>query len=108
MTRCELSAGAALAAWGLLGSDIRADDVRHWWRQRTPPPSPVAVVCTDNRGHGIQRAVALLGEKPVAGEDVLLIPDLESVRPYPFKLMAAGDSDSRRFADQLSEQLAYG
>jgi len=70
-------------------------------------PSPVAEVRTDNRGHGVQQAVALQSEKPVTGTEVLLIPDLESVRPYPFELVAAGDPDSRRFADQLSEQLAY-
>ena len=108
MMRRGLSAGSGLTALGPLGSGIRAEDGRHWWRHRTPPPSPVAVVRTDNRGHGIQQAVALLGEKPVDGMDVLLIPDLESVRPNPFKLVAAGDFDSRRFTDQLSEQLAHG
>jgi hypothetical protein len=66
------------------------------------------VVCTDNHGRGIQQTVAQLGEKPVAGRDVLLIPDLESVRPYPFKLVAAADHDSRRFAVQSGEQLADG
>lgn len=68
----------------------------------------LAVVRTGNLGHGIQQAVALLGEKPVAGKDALLILDLKSVGPYPFRLATAGDPDSRRFADQLSEQLAYG
>jgi uncharacterized protein (DUF362 family) len=29
-------------------------------------------------------------------------------RPSQIKLVAAADSDSRRFADQLSEQLAHG
>ena len=84
ITRRSLLAGAALAAWGLLASGARAEEVRHWWRQRTPPPTTVAVVCTDNRARGIQQAVALLGENVVAGKDVLLIPDLESRTPYPF------------------------
>lgn len=84
ITRRGLLAGAALTAWGLLDAAVRAEDVRHWWRQRTPPPSPVAVVRTNDRAYGIQQAVALLGDNVVAGKDVLLIPDLESKTPYPF------------------------
>jgi uncharacterized protein (DUF362 family) len=83
LTRRELLAGAALAAWGLLAPPARAEEARHWWRQRTPPPSIVAVVRTDDRMHGIPRAVELLEENPVAGKEVLLIPDLESKAPYP-------------------------
>jgi len=84
LTRRELLAGTALTAWGLLAPAVRAEEVRHWWRRRTPPSSPVAVVRTDDRAHGIQQAVALLGDNAVAGKDVLLIPDLESKTPYPF------------------------
>ncbi len=83
LTRRELLAGAALAAWGLLVPPARAEEARHWWRRRAPPPSLVAVVRTDDRAHGIQRAVELLEENPVAGKEVLLIPDLESKAPYP-------------------------
>jgi len=84
LTRRELLAGAALAACGLLTSSARAEEARHWWRRRAPLPSLVAVVRSDDRIHGIQQAVELLGENPVAGKDVLLIPDLESKTPYPF------------------------
>jgi len=84
MTRRELLQGAALAAWSLMTSSAHAEEARHWWRQRAPPPSLVAVVRSDDRAHGIQQAVDLLGQNPVAGKDVLLIPDLESKTPYPF------------------------
>ena len=83
MTRREFLAGAALAASGLLKSTADAQEVRHWWRERTPPPSPVAVVRTDDRGAGIRQAIKLLDVNPVMGKDVLLIPDLESRAPYP-------------------------
>jgi len=84
ITRRGVLAGAALAAWGVLGSAVRAQEVRHWWRQTAPPPTPVAVVRTGDRASGIQQAVALLGDHVVAGKDVLLIPDLESRTAYPF------------------------
>ncbi|MEW6325535.1 MAG: DUF362 domain-containing protein [Nitrospirota bacterium] len=82
-TRREFLAGAALAASGLIGPGAHAQEIRHWWRQRTPPPSPVAVVRTDDRMAGIRQAIKLLNVNPVAGKDVLLIPDLESRAPYP-------------------------
>jgi uncharacterized protein (DUF362 family) len=83
MTRRELLSGALLAAWGLMASDVRAQEAPHWWRKRTPPPSPVAVVRTDDRAAGIQQAVKLLEINPVMGKEALLIPDLSSRAPYP-------------------------
>jgi uncharacterized protein (DUF362 family) len=84
LTRREFVTGAAaLAAWGSLNRQAGAQEVQHWWRQRTPPPSPVAVVRTDDRSRGIRQAIELLEVNPVAGKAVLLIPDLESKAPYP-------------------------
>ena len=84
ISRRHLLKGAAgLAAWGLLRPAAHAQEVRHWWKKWTPPPSPVAIVRTDDRRRGIRKAIDLLGVNPVAKKAVLLIPDLESKEFYP-------------------------
>src|SRR5574342_754203 len=43
----------------------------------------IAFVCTRDRGEGIRRALALLGQVPLAGKRVLLKPNFNSADPAP-------------------------
>jgi uncharacterized protein (DUF362 family) len=43
----------------------------------------ISLVRTNNRKSGIKRAIDLLGENPIKGQDVLLKPNFNTADPYP-------------------------